>query len=262
MKFNRYKRRITPNRTRGISFFEMPTYAHGYRNRAGRKDDLRAKGRANAMVDVVSWRFDPNIYITSRGRTAVLHIGQESVHLSKLELRRGFFDCVLRPSPAPNREALRAIFREYQTIVDHLDVIVDSAGGVTQSALGIAQALTGWRQSKRLLIDGQCSSAATLILCMPKWDSVAITNRSRITVHSPRVTSYARGKKTGAFRLLGETRGTSGKRFAKLYARRTGRKMDEVRQWIEDGRTFTAAEACMVGFADEMMPRTMWEDMR
>lgn len=260
MRFNRYKHTVIASRVPGLSFFQMPVYGKGYKSRVGRKDDLRAKGKANVMVSVCSWFFDDQMYITSKGRTAVMYIGQKTVHLSKLELRRSFWDCVLRPSPAANRKSVRRELDLIAEQADHLDVIVDSPGGEPQSYLGVAQALKSWRHSKRLLIDGQCSSAATLILCVPHWDSVCITARSSIQIHASKSTTYA--KRSGAFRILGEQRGTSTRKFERLYIRRTGRKPGEIMRWMDENKRFTAPEACMVGFADEMLPRTDWEKGR
>lgn len=149
-----------------------------------------------------------------------------------------------------NREILKAA-----EPFDRLDLVIDSSGGYVASAAGMAaaieEAVKGKNRSIRILIDGQCSSAATMIAYgLPfKGIPVYITPRSHILVHLPKSGVY---EKTGSdWKYL--------QRMAKLvttnhliaiYKDRTRRPRAEIRQWMKDSKTFTAGEAVMAGLAD------------
>lgn len=215
----------------------------GEKNRANVKDP-------NATVTVPSWRVEGS----ARPGAAALVITSESIHINRLPMRRRFTDCALVPSSAAwKRRMGQELTRLRQKGVTDLDVVVDSEGGVRACWEGITQAIRAWKGRRRLLIDGACSSAATILLCGVRWDCVTITRRSHITVHNPTVELYEGGRRHDRHRDAAD------KAFLKLYRKRTERKAEIVKQWIREGKTFTAMEAVVAGWVDEMKPRMDWE---
>ena len=147
-----------------------------------------------------------------------------------------------------------------------LDVIINSRGGVTSAALGYAQALRRWRGEKRCVIDGECSSAATLIAFLPKWE-ITVTPGSSMLIHHARKMRYnkhtKRVYKNGAIvsEIIhwsklpsGRATRTTDRDFERLYRRRTGKPIQTIREWMDVGKRFSAVEMCAFGFADEMKP--------
>ena len=74
-----------------------------------------------------------------------------------------------------------------------IQVYINSQGGRVDSAIGITTALCMYKKPMRILIDGSCCSAATLLLELPA--PVYITPTSRIYLHAPMRMRYKRDKK-------------------------------------------------------------------
>lgn len=138
-----------------------------------------------------------------------------------------------------------------------LRVTLNATGGAISYCNGIARAIADWKGPKRLLIAGQCASAATLILCVPEWDDTAITPGSTVMIHRPRVEIYAR--KDGLWGWIGERQRASAERtMAKMYANWTGADRETVAGWM-DGKTFSTQQAVAVHLCGRAITRWQWE---
>jgi len=155
-------------------------------------------------------------------------------------------------------ELARELHRLCEGGVTRLDVVIDCMGGSTVAAMGIRIALDKWEGAMRCLIDGDCFSSATIIAFGPPWP-VAITPGSMVIIHQPQMTRWHR---SGAGPWTKETRPSASQtldHMRVIYSLRTGRPETETEEWITQGKTFTAPQACACGLCDEMMPRREWE---
>ena len=143
-------------------------------------------------------------------------------------------------------------------------VEIDCQGGSLDSAIGITTALCQMHQPARILIDGRCDSAGTLLLELPA--PVYITERSGIYIHSPSRERYQR-QKDGEYKLVATEKW--GMKIAKKYflvayrirMRQTKHKTRKkiIRGWIEDGMRFNARQAVEAGLCDAVMSRAEFE---
>ena len=141
---------------------------------------------------------------------------------------------------------------------------IDCPGGSLDSAIGITTALCQMHQPARILIDGRCDSAGTLLLELPA--PVYITERSGIYIHSPSRERYQR-QKDGEYKLVATE--AWGMRLAKKYFLQTYRirmsqtkhktRKKTIRGWIENGMRFNAEQAVGAGLCDAVMSRAEFE---
>lgn len=141
---------------------------------------------------------------------------------------------------------------------------IDSTGGSLDSAMGMIAALgmAGWKKHKmRILIEGNCGSAATLLLSLP-WP-VYITETSRIYIHMPSSSRYVKtngdykqkkvstiGFNSTAGMFVGEYRRAC-KRNGKKHTKK------EIKLLMEKGTSFSPKEAVEFGFCEGIKNR--WE---
>lgn len=148
---------------------------------------------------------------------------------------------------------------------DRMDIIINSTGGMVDSAIGMVMALEMIKKPTRILIEGNCGSAATLLLEMSC--PVYMTENSAIYTHRPSRQRFQINKKTGEEKIVNTE--SYGMRRMKMYFRETymirtkrnkkKHKRKEIKQWIEEGRRFTAKEAVEAGMADGLMSRVDFE---
>ena len=198
---------------------------------------------AESKVGVLTWTAE------KRGAAARITVGSARVPFAQYHQDATWAERTL----GAELKALRAAG------VRRLDVLLDSSGGSVAYANGIARALDKWSGRKRLLIDGACHSAATLILCVPTWDDTAITSRSNVMIHRPRVEIFRRGAASGLWRWIGQRQKESTiKIFIKLYMDRTGADRETVGGWMA-GKTFNPEQAVAVGLCGRIAARADWE---
>ena len=194
----------------------------------------------------------------------------------KMELRKmqnGGIRCLITSVDKPIRQMLlnrREYYEKARAYLkkagdfDKIWIIVDSQGGSLDSAIGLTSALCMEKVPKRVLIDGCCHSAATLLLELDA--PVYMTERSSIYIHSPNRQRYKR-QPDGEYQLVNTE--SYGMKLAKAYmvesykirCKRTRKKhrKREYRQWVEEGKRFTAAEAVEAGMADGIMSRAEFD---
>lgn len=148
---------------------------------------------------------------------------------------------------------------EYISDVNRVDVYIDSHGGVVNSALGMLSALYKHFGSVpcRVLIDGECGSAATIV-AFGVNGPVYITPRSQVYLHMPKMLSCMR---RGGIWNITEAIGKNNTLQIMLAAYRSKTKQPRhlIRKWIRDSRRFNAKEACEAGFCDSVMTRGDFE---
>ena len=143
---------------------------------------------------------------------------------------------------------------------ERLDIIIDSRGGSLDSAWGLVDALYAMPGKARVLIDGQCGSAATMIPAGIKGP-VFITERSSVYIHGPQAAPNDRGGKIFAL-YQRFAKKWSTKMMVKFYRTRIKKPRKTIRQWMENGTRFSPKEAVEVGFCDGIMSRYEFERCR
>ena len=145
----------------------------------------------------------------------------------------------------------------------HIDIYVNSPGGSVTSVCGMLYALgiAGFRGKKiRVLIDGRCDSAATLLLKL-SWP-VYITETSSVYIHMPSSERFRKTRegfvwvgvsKTGLRNTVGLFEGAYLHRV-KMNGKKMGRK-SEIRELMAKGHRFSAKEAVGFGLCDRIMSR-------
>lgn len=197
----------------------------------------------SAKVGVLRWR------IERRGDVARIAVTSEKVPFEQYHRDTFWAERTLKGE-------LNALRKEG---VRRLKVTVDSAGGSVAYGNGIARAIADWKGRKTLLIDGHCYSAATLILCVPRWDDTAITRRSVVMIHRPRVDVFGHGKTSGLWRWIGQKQKASAeKTFVKIYMDWTGANRETVEGWMA-GKTFSAEQAVSLGLCGRIAERSQWD---
>lgn len=136
--------------------------------------------------------------------------------------------------------------------VKKIDIIVNSIGGSVDSAYGISGAINminaKHKYDCRILIDGCCYSAATLI-AFQHFGSIYITPNSSVKFHSPRPINP-----TGSF-LEKISQKQTYSLMVSTYKRRTHKPKKLLKEWIDQGKRFTAKEAVEIGLCDAIMQR-------
>ena len=139
-----------------------------------------------------------------------------------------------------------------------LDMIIDCHGGLTESACGLLDVLEELDRPIRVLIDGRCGSAATLIAFGAVIKDAAITPGSSVYVHMPTIGQYRReGGVWNVIRKLGTM--SSYHLFAGTYAARSKQPKALWKKYMQDGTTFKAQEAVDIGLCSRIIPRWEWE---
>ena len=138
-----------------------------------------------------------------------------------------------------------------------LDLVIDSAGGLVDSAFGMARACLDCKRPVRVLIDGQCCSAATVV-AFGVGAEVSITARSLVHLHEPRFTDpLPRRLRWLAMLKRRVTRGG----MLRIYAVHTRAPRWELAALMAQGATWTAQEAVGFGWAKRIQTREAWEAM-
>ena len=150
---------------------------------------------------------------------------------------------------------------------EFVDLVIDSGGGAVHSAMGMVAALgvEGWKgKTTRILIDGQCGSAATLLLKLQA--PVYITEGGSVFVHMPSSVRLQKAKSGEYVKVGTPTRAmdTTARMLEGACVHRMKRngkrsRKGEVRGLMEQAHRFTAKEAVAFGLCDGFMRREAFE---
>lgn len=142
-------------------------------------------------------------------------------------------------------------------------IIINSRGGARDSAIGLMSAMAFELKSKKqpaaILIDGICASAATYLACSLKKVPVYITEGSKYYIHMPKTTCFVR-RGGGVWNAIYKAGNKATIRdLVKMYHQKTHVPRRVIREWMENGRYFSASEAVEIGFCDGIMSRYEFE---
>ena len=168
------------------------------------------------------------------------------------------------------REYYNRFIRQLKAAGEFKDIWIeiDSTGGSLASACGMIQALgiAGWKKhNMRILINGRCDSAATMLLKLPF--PVYITPTSGMYIHMPSSVKYKRKNDGCGYFQTGITRmdkeasvgAMEGAYIHRCKSNGKKKKRREIRAMMEESRRFSPAEAVEYGLADAIMTATEFE---
>lgn len=137
--------------------------------------------------------------------------------------------------------------------VKDITVRINSGGGDVFAATAIGNALEQHKASITARIDGLCASAATIVAC--HCNKVVAANDSTYMIHPVRMGMFGYMDATGLRKCI-DALSTIRDNIINLYAKKTGRNIDEVAEQMDNTSWFTAAEAKENGFVDELIDET------
>lgn len=132
----------------------------------------------------------------------------------------------------------------------HLTLRVNSPGGDVYSAVAMrSMVVNAGFDSVRVMIEGLCASAATLLATVP-GAKVVIAEGSEFMIHNPMTVAWGNAEEIS--RAVDHLRKME-EQFHGMYAARTGKTEEQVKEWMDAETWFTAREAVENGFCDEML---------
>jgi ATP-dependent protease ClpP protease subunit len=137
--------------------------------------------------------------------------------------------------------------------VKDITVRINSGGGDVFAATAIGNALEQHKASITARIDGLCASAATIVAC--HCNKVVAANDSTYMIHPVRMEMSGYMDATGLQKCI-DALSTIRDNIINLYAKKTGRNIDEVAEQMDNTSWFTAAQAKENGFVDELIDET------
>ncbi|MFG6515885.1 head maturation protease, ClpP-related [Sulfitobacter sp. 1A13496] len=125
---------------------------------------------------------------------------------------------------------------------------LNSGGGIAFDGTAIHSVLSDYRGHKTIIVQGIAASAASVI--MMAGDRIEMSTGSVLMIHDPSqdITSY-RGT-SGEHRRVADSLDKISDAVAQIYARRSGKPINEIRQIMAAESWFTPDEAVAAGFAD------------
>lgn len=131
-----------------------------------------------------------------------------------------------------------------------LNVRINSPGGDVYSAVAMrSMIINAGFESVRIMIEGLCASAATLFVTVPGARTV-IAEGSEFMIHNPMTIAWGNAQE---MEKTVEHLHKLEEQFHGMYAQKTGRSEDEIKDLMDAETWFTAKEACEYGFCDEML---------
>lgn len=135
-----------------------------------------------------------------------------------------------------------------------LDLIINSHGGAVNSAYGMTRAALDCKRPIRVLIDGDCGSAASFV-AYGVGVPVQITQMGSIYIHMPK--SYNAKRDGQLMEILSKMNTVN--YMISIYRACLHWRRKDVRQMIKDSRRFKPQEAVNVGLCTEVTTRQIWE---
>lgn len=140
-------------------------------------------------------------------------------------------------------EELRAIPND-----NALEISINSFGGSVYTALSIYTLLKTHKGAITFRVDGAAMSAATIITSVPNA-KVIMPKGSMMMIH--KVSSIAVGN-VDDMRKAADDMEKLENNVLDIYAEKTGKSVDEIKEYVDQETYFTAAEAVEFGLADEV----------
>ncbi len=131
-------------------------------------------------------------------------------------------------------------------------IYIISTGGEVRSGLAISDTMQLIRPPVQTFCIGQAASAATMLLMAGKKGERFALPNSRVLVHQPSASYY--GSAADIARHAEEVVKLK-RRLNEIYARHTGRTVEEIERALDRDTYMTAEEAKAFGLIDQIMAR-------
>jgi len=147
---------------------------------------------------------------------------------------------------------LADFLKDLETIADaeELYIHLNSVGGDAYSSFAIHNRLRELRAEKTCTVDGVAMSGGSLIMCA--CDHVKVNPSSIVMIHDCWRFVWDRANSSDLRKMADEMDVTNNAQ-AEIYARKTGRDLDDIRAMMKDTKYMSGREAVELGFADEVI---------
>jgi len=144
------------------------------------------------------------------------------------------------------------LFLEAENPKKEVHMYINSPGGVVTAGLAIYDTMQLIRPPVQTFCIGQAASAASLLLMAGKKGERFALPNSRVLVHQPSASFY--GNAADITRHAEEVLKLK-RRLNEIYARHTGRTVEEIERALDRDTYMTAEEAKAFGLIDTIMAR-------
>ncbi len=144
------------------------------------------------------------------------------------------------------------LFLEAENPKKEIHMYINSPGGVVTAGLAIYDTMQLIRPSTQTFCIGQAASAASLLLMAGKKGERFALPNSRVLVHQPSASYY--GSAADIARHAEEVVKLKS-RLNEIYAKHTGRTVEEIERALDRDTYLTAEEAKAFGLIDQIMTR-------
>ncbi|MBI1329507.1 MAG: ATP-dependent Clp protease proteolytic subunit [Alphaproteobacteria bacterium] len=142
------------------------------------------------------------------------------------------------------------LFLEAENPKKEIAMYINSPGGVVTAGMAIYDTMQYIRPSVQTMCIGQAASAASLLLCAgQKGERFALPN-ARVMVHQPSASYY--GQAADIARHAQEIVKLK-RRLNEIYAKHTGRTVEEIEKALDRDTYMTADEAQQFGLIDKVL---------
>ena len=132
----------------------------------------------------------------------------------------------------------------------NLNIRINSPGGDVYSAVAMrSMVMNAGFDNVRVLIEGLCASAATLFATIPNAH-VVIAEGSEFMIHNPMTIAWGNANE---MQKTVDHLHKMEDQFHGMYAAKTGKEEDQIKEWMDATTWFTAKEAVENGFCDELL---------
>ncbi len=126
---------------------------------------------------------------------------------------------------------------------------INSPGGIVDEAVAMRSILADADfEQVDIRIEGLCASAATIVATLP-GAKVSIAPGSQYMIHNAWTIAWGNANDLGS--VIEELRNTD-EMIRDMYAQRTGQKDEQIKEWMDATKWFSAKDAVSYGFADEI----------
>ena len=131
-----------------------------------------------------------------------------------------------------------------------LNIRINSPGGEVYAAVAMrSMVINNKFDSVRVMIEGLCASAATLFATIP-GAHVVIAEGSEFMIHNPMTICWGNAAE---MEEVADHLHKLEEQFHAMYAARTGKTEDQIREWMDKTTWFSPKEAIDNGFCDELL---------
>ena len=132
----------------------------------------------------------------------------------------------------------------------NLNIRINSPGGDVYSAVAMrSMVMNAGFDNVRVLVEGLCASAATLFATIPNAH-VVIAEGSEFMIHNPMTIAWGNANE---MQKTVDHLHKMEDQFHGMYAAKTGKEEDQIKEWMDATTWFTAKEAVENGFCDELL---------